>query len=150
LPADVCGYKRRPAGKEELCQLEAYPADGAELVNKASSIQSPILAFGPLATGVREERTERLFQSVDRSIRCCAQHTRPRPKDQLADVRARSLDILTLVSGVAHSPEIGPRGKGRHAGCVSGQYLGARTPYGTAAGTERPSCVSRDFTTLVK
>jgi hypothetical protein len=57
-----------------------------QLVNKVFSIQGPILVLGPLATNCEKSEQKGLFQSVGRSIRCCAQPTRPRPKDQLADV----------------------------------------------------------------
>ncbi len=78
--------------------MSGLTAEGTELVNEAFSIQSPILALGPLATESEKSQQEGFANLLVRSIRCRTQSTHPRPQDQLAKSEQDALDILTLIS----------------------------------------------------
>lgn len=83
---------------ERIRLMSGLTADGAELVNKAFSIQSPILVLGPLAT--ESEKSEQkgfanLLVGLFGAVRNPLAHA-PRTNWPMSEQDA--LDILTLVS----------------------------------------------------
>ena len=83
---------------ERIRLMSGLTADGAELVNKAFSIQSPILVLGPLAT--ESEKSEQkgfsnLLVGLFGAVRNPLAHA---PKTNWPMSEQDALDILTLVS----------------------------------------------------
>lgn len=83
---------------ERIRLMSGLTADGAELVNKAFSIQNPILALGPLAT--ESEKSEQkgfsnLVVGLFGAVRNPLAHA---PKTNWPMSEQDALDILTLVS----------------------------------------------------
>jgi uncharacterized protein (TIGR02391 family) len=83
---------------ERIRLMSGLTADGADLVNKAFSIQSPILALGPLIT--ESEKSEQkgfsnLLIGLFGAVRNPLAHA---PKTNWPMSEQDALDILTLVS----------------------------------------------------
>ena len=83
---------------ERIRLISGLTADGAELVNKAFSIQSPILVLGPLTT--ESEKSEQkgfanLLVGLFGAVRNPLAHA---PKTNWPMSEQDALDILTLVS----------------------------------------------------
>jgi len=83
---------------ERIRLMSGLTADGAELVNKAFSIQNPILILGPLATESQKSEQKgfaNLLVGLFGAVRNPLAHA---PKTNWPMSEQDALDILTLVS----------------------------------------------------